>query len=92
MARTGKMSSWLITTVFLGSFVLSALSSCAITYPRYMTDQLVRQRIFKECMDAVDTGDAAAVQACDETAGNQAQVCVEDCPYPDYVSPEETED
>lgn len=63
------------------------LSSCA--YPVYMTDQPVRQRIFKECLAEMPAPDANAVKECDDAARRQALVCVEDCPYTDYVSQED---
>lgn len=72
-------------TVIIAAALL--LSSCA--YPIYMIDQPVRQRVFKECMAEVPAPDAAAVKACDDAASRQALVCVEDCPYINYVSQED---
>lgn len=71
----------------LAILLLVLLASCENTTPRYGTDQVMRQRLFKECMAALPKGPEKTtyndwdevVEACDSVAYWQARVCLANC-------------
>jgi hypothetical protein len=65
------------------------LSGCeADVYPKYEASQVVRQRLFKECLQALPAGPSSTkyndwdevVEACGNEAYRQSLYCYENCP------------
>lgn len=81
-----KYSKLTTAVIILSTIVLSACGD--ITNPKWQTDQLMRQKLFKECMALLPAGPQSTkyndwdevVDQCDDIARWQSRFCVKYCP------------